>query len=408
MTAQPFDLFVQVADELYMQTNLIEPEYVEEMHGIAQGASANGCETTFGEILAWNCFVDIIYSGWSTLAADYVKPQGNHSQFQWLRPKPHRYTGHRCSAFIATGDATQSGEIVMAHTTWDAFIQAQHFNVIVYIQPEHGESLLMQTAPGWIASMMDFTLTGKNLMVTETTIDGYKPGFDKTQAPEFVTSRKACQYAATIDDWVDIVRDSNNGGYANSWLLGDADTGEIARCELGLLYQSDVRKLKSGILCGQNIPADIHIRNLETDDPDAWSDISGSGARRVRWKQLTDENYGKVNTERARLMIGDHYDVYLNQTQPSSRTLCGHIDIDDGRNSLGHGHPPFYPWGAVDGKVATSDDVRNRRMSARWGRACGEAFNADDFLKANLQYDWLREHLIDRPSQPWEVVGGKK
>ena len=100
--------------------------------------------------------------------------------------------------------------------------------------------------------------------------------------------------------------------------------------------------------------------------------------------------------------------MYLNQTQPSSRTLCGHIDIDDGRNSLGHGHPPFYPWGAVDGKVATSDDVRNRRMSARWGRACGEAFNADDFLKANLQYDWLREHLIDRPSQPWEVVGGKK
>ena len=149
MTAQPFDLFVQVADELYMQTNLIEPEYVEEMHGIAQGASANGCETTFGEILAWNCFVDIIYSGWSTLAADYVKPQGNHSQFQWLRPKPHRYTGHRCSAFIATGDATQSGEIVMAHTTWDAFIQAQHFNVIVYIQPEHGESLLclLYTSP---------------------------------------------------------------------------------------------------------------------------------------------------------------------------------------------------------------------------------------------------------------------
>ena len=28
----------------------------------------------------------------------------------------------------------------------------------------------------------------------------------------------------------------NNGGYANAWLLGDIDTNEIARLELGLKH----------------------------------------------------------------------------------------------------------------------------------------------------------------------------
>ena len=47
-------------------------------------------------------------------------------------------------------------------------------------------------------------------------------------------SRKALQYANSIDDYVRIIKEANNGGYANDWLIGDRKTGEIAYLELGL------------------------------------------------------------------------------------------------------------------------------------------------------------------------------
>ncbi|OED36505.1 hypothetical protein AB833_27850 [Chromatiales bacterium (ex Bugula neritina AB1)] len=396
MTARQFSFFADKAMQLYVDKQLIPDELLQEMQGIASGASKKtNTEISFRDILTWNCFVDLIYSGWGTFKQELSKNARD--------VRAHRYTGHRCSAFVAVGDATHDGGIVMTHTTWDAFLQAQHFNVIMDITPDTGHRMVMQTAPGWIASMMDFTVTSAGLLVTETTIDGYI-GFDPAKPPEFSESRLACQYASDIDDWTERMAAGNNGGYANSWLLGDINSGEIARYETGLIYQTPrpVEKLTNGVLYGQNIATDMNIRNLETDDPDAWSDISQSGARRVRWKKLLNEHYGKINVENTRRMIGDHHDEFLQINQPSSRTLCGHMDNDNGRASGGHGHPPFYPWGSVDAKVATTQSARAMGFDARWGRACGEAFIAEDYLTQHPQYDWLEGYLIDRPAQQWQ------
>ncbi|MCA9036653.1 MAG: hypothetical protein KDA91_16070 [Planctomycetaceae bacterium] len=392
LTAQDFDYFIDAARRLYF--HFIDDELKAEMEGIAQGAQAQGVETSFDEILAWNSFVDLVYSWWPT------QKNKQHPE----RPARHREVGHRCSAFIATGDATSDGSIVMAHNTWDAFLQAQHFNVIIDLQPVQGQRIVMQTAPGWIASMMDFTINGAGLMITETTIDGYS-GFDETQIPEFYRSRRACQYSTTIDEWVDTMTSGRNGGYANSWLLGDSRTGEIARYELGLTCQSPVERTKNGFFCGQNIASDLRLRVLETSDPGAWSDIAGSGARRVRWKKLMRENYGKIDASIAKQMIADHYDEYLGEIRASSRSLCGHIDEDNAHVGNAHGHPPFYPWGAVDGKVADTRSAERMGLHGRWGRACGERFDADQYLEMHPQYDWLEGYLISRPSQPWSTFG---
>jgi hypothetical protein len=48
--------------------------------------------------------------------------------------------------------------------------------------------------------------------------------------------RTANQYASSIDEWCKIMEKDNNSGYANSWLLGDVNTNEIARLELSLKY----------------------------------------------------------------------------------------------------------------------------------------------------------------------------
>jgi hypothetical protein len=69
----------------------------------------------------------------------------------------------------------------------------------------------------------------------ETTIGNFFP-FDEKGVPEFARMRSTTQYADNIDEWCEIMKKGNNGGYANAWLTGDINTNEIARLELGLKY----------------------------------------------------------------------------------------------------------------------------------------------------------------------------
>ena len=161
---------------------------------------------------------------WPTVASQYVNdaPDGNR--------KSH------CSAFIATGSATADGRIVIGHEAFTEFWNGQFMNVILDITPTDGHRMVMQTSPGWIASMTDFWVTGGGMVVVETTMVGYE-GYDTSKVPEYVRARNACQFATSIDEWVTLMDTQNNGGYANMWLIGDIKTGEIADYEQGLIYQ---------------------------------------------------------------------------------------------------------------------------------------------------------------------------
>jgi hypothetical protein len=51
----------------------------------------------------------------------------------------------------------------------------------------------------------------------------------------------------------------------------------------------------------------------------------------------------------------------------------------------------------------------NMSFSARWGSACGTAFDAVKFLKAHPQFDWMKDILVSRPSEPWtDFSAGEK
>ena len=218
--------------------------------------------------------------------------------------------------------------------------------------------------------------------------------------PEFVRAREAGQYAHDIDQWVEILNTGNNGGYANSWLVGDANSGEIARYEQGLLYQDLARKT-DGYFWGDNAPADPRIRNLECHAT-GFSDVRmPNGARRVRWQQLLSEHDGRIDTEGARRMLGDTFDPYLGYVHPSSRTICAHSDADPCQFG---GPAPFSPFGSVDGKIVTSADVESMSLWARFGRADGAEFIAEDFLRMHPQWNWQRGCLKDRPHRPWTYI----
>jgi len=384
-TGKKWDFFVDAGEELFVPR--IDEEFLEEMKGIAEGAQSAGMDITWQEVLTWNGYFELTGYWW---------PNEKAGKFA----KGDQTDKDRCSAFIATGSATKEGRIVMAHNSWDAFEQGQFFNLILDIQPAEGHRIFMQSVPGYIHSMADFFVTDAGIMGTETTIGGFGD-YDPNEVPEFFRVRKAMQYADDLDEFVKMMEKKNNGGYANSWLLADANTGEIMRLELGLNYQNVERKT-DGYFVGFNAPVDPRIRNLECSNT-GYADIRmPTGARRVRLTQLMEEHYGEIDVEVAQEVLADHYDVYLQkENNPCSRTVEGHYELD--RFEYWGARLPYQPAGAVDGKVMDSNMAKDLSFWARWGSSSGMPFDAEAFLAEHTQYSHLEGYLKDRPTQPWTL-----
>jgi hypothetical protein len=382
-TGKEWPFFVE--QTLKMFASKIDPEFREEMEGIVAGARKAGIDVSYGDIVLLNASSEII---------GYWYPWFHKEAGQPLK------TGG-CSAFIATGKATSDGRVVMAHNTWTHFANASS-NVVIDLLPEKGYRILMQGFPAAIHSGTDFFICSSGLVGTETTIDYFK-GFNPDGIPEFVRIRKAMQYAGNLDECLKIMIDGNNGGYANTWLFGDVRSNEIARLELGLKYHP-IERTRDGFYCGSNITQNIPLLREETEgdfDNIKYSDI----ARKVRWLQLFDKWMGKIDVERGKIMLADHYDVYGGKEIPNDRSICGHWELapDPAGTSGDSWAKPYYPAGALDGKVVDARMAQEMSFWARWGSSCGIPFDAQKFLQEHRQYDYLKGYLKSRPTQPWTV-----
>jgi hypothetical protein len=229
-------------------------------------------------------------------------------------------------------------------------------------------------------------------------------GFDPAAVPEFVRARRAAQFGGSIASWCELFRLGNNGGYVNTWLLADAGRREISAYELTLHHEVLQPVLRSGVYAACNIPLSVEIRQLDSSGPAGYDNILMSAGRRVRFEQLLTAGRGRIDAEYAARVLGDHTDVYLNASMPTSRTICGHFDNDNGSVGAQPSMGPFYPFGSLDAKVTTAALVKEGRFNARWGRACGAPLDAGRFFEQHPQYDWLRGYMRDRPSQPFVTV----
>jgi hypothetical protein len=370
-----------VAHAAEMFVPKIDAENLAELDGIAEGARAAGVNVSRDEIIAYNGIIELSEYWWPT-------------ELKKIKEGSAPPVRQSCSSFIATGSWTRDGNFVLGHNTMQGYGDVFP-NLIEDIVPAHGNRILWQTTPGWIHSGTDFFLTSAGIAGSETTIGQFE-GFDTNGVPEFVRMRRATQDAGSLDEWCQIMKRDGNGAYANSWLLGDANTGEIARLELGLKY-SHYEKKRDGCFVGSNVAEDRKILLFETDRKD--NDIRlSSVARRVRWKQLMQEYKGKIDVALAKRFEADHFDVWKGKVLPGGRSLCGHFELDP----EGQGHDvPFDCSGTVDAKVVDAARTKRLAFDARWGSACGMAFHACRFLAAHPQFEWLGEVLQDRPSQPW-------
>src|ERR1700733_8950826 len=384
-----WDFFRRAAREMLWPK--IDPEYQAELQGIVEGLRARQVKLDLYDIVALNAFMEL---------GDYYVPwldkqtSGHNKVKESAAPATHE--GH-CSAFVATGSYTKDHQIVMAHNNWPSYLEGARWKIIFDIVPQTGYAMLMDGYPGVIVSGDDFGVNSNGLMAPQTTRTDFH-GWDPNGKAEFVRARKAFQYAGSIDEYVKIMLDGNNGGEGNNRVLGGRKTNEIARFELGLKH-SKVWRTKDGYFVGSNFASDPDVLKDETTF-DATNLAASANARHVRWDELMAANMGKIDTTLAEGFLADHYDSYTKQTGANRRTLCGHGDAAT-PGDPGYAAKPYNPFGAVEGKVMDAHMAEAMSFVARIGHPCGTDFKSQPFLDQHPDYRWQTSVLTDMNAGPW-------
>ncbi|HEY6339048.1 MAG TPA: C45 family peptidase [Candidatus Sulfotelmatobacter sp.] len=407
-TQRDWEFFRRTAREMLWPH--IDAEYQQELQGIADGVRAHGVNLDVYDIVALNAFEEV---------PDYYLPWLNKKNKKEQAGKPGNpakspklVAPGNCSAFIATGSYTKDHKIVIAHNNWTSYLAGERWVVIFDIKPEHGSRILMDGFPGVITSDDDFGVNSDGIMITETTITQFE-GWDPNGKPEFMRSRKALQYAKSIDDYVRILKEGNNGGYANDWLIGDRKTNEIADLELGL-KNTPLWRTKDGYFVSSNFARDPKLIQEETSGFDVTDMSSSPNARHARWEELMAQSKGKIDVDMAEDFLSDHFDSFDKvggstvKNQPNERSLCGHVDASP-RGVKEWAWAPYNPGGAVQGKATNSKMAGEMSFVARAGHPCGADFVAADFLEHHPEFGWQKALLRDMKAGPWTtfVVGEK-
>ena len=360
----------------------VEQEYRDELTGIVEGQKAHGGKLDLWDIVALNAWLELPYYDKWLDKSKGITVAGN--------------TADHCSAFAATGSYTKDGRVVIGHNNWTSYSSGERWNIMFDIVPSRGNHILMDGAPGLIHSADDFGINSAGMIVTETTISGFS-GFDPKAVPEFVRARKAMQYAGSIDDFARIMKEGNNGGYANNWLVADRKNNEVASLELGL-KNVVLQRTKDGFFVGSNFPDDPKLIKEETDfDPNDKS--RSENARHARWLDLMARNKGKIDVAAGQRFLADHFDTFENKTAPSERTLCGHIEASP--RGMGSWQAPYAPAGAVQNKITDAASAGKMTMMAALGHACGVHYKADENLAKHPEFAWMKPILHDMNARGW-------
>jgi hypothetical protein len=367
----------------------VPAEYKAELQGMADGLRAHGSKLDVLDLVTMNGYMEFSYY------YDEIKRRNGKLAIS--------HAPEHCSAFIATGSYTKDGKIVIGHNNWTDYLTATRWDVIFDIAPASGHHIIMDGMPGLIHSADDFGINDAGIMITETTIGSFF-GFNEHGIPEFVRARKAMQYSESIDDFARIMKDGNNGGYANTWLVGDRKTNEIGQLELGLKNVT-LDRSKDGYFVGSNFPINPKLIAEETtfpiNDPN-----TPNLCRKKRWGQLMAEYKGRIDVAAGQKFETDHYDVITKEIDPSERTLCGHNDLSS--RGLKGWVPPYAPAGVAEAKVADSDMAAKMSFVAGMGHPCGVPFHAAAHLKAHPEFAWQKPLLRDINVNPWTTVSAAK
>jgi hypothetical protein len=118
------------------------------------------------------------------------------------------------------------------------------------------------------------------------------------------------------------------------------------------------------------------------------------------------EYKGKIDVTAGQRFLADHYDTFAKKTEPSERTLCGHIDLS-ARGSQPW-QPPFGTAGAVQAKVSSAALAEQMSFTAALGHACGIHFKAADHVRQHPEFAWENPYLKDLDSHSWTTFSASR
>ncbi len=283
-------------------------EIMEEMRGIAEGASDAGAKWLKRRIDLMDIVVANVTVELSELSSAVSTTATGLEGLSFDKPA---YAGGKrdsvldhCSAFAATGPATRDGKMIIAHVTMWPLTLAEQTNVMLDIKPAAGHRMLIQSYPGGIESGTDWYQNDAGVVLTETTIR--QTPFNAQGAPVAFRARMAIQYGGNIDEVVKHLGARNNGLYTNEWLIGDAKNNEVAMYELGTNKTKLWRSSKNewfggtpGFYWGDNNAKDLDVRLENYPDPKGAPDYIPyvPQPRDLAWQNLYQKHKGQIDEQ---------------------------------------------------------------------------------------------------------------
>jgi hypothetical protein len=352
-----------------------DKEYLEEMKGIADGASAAGVRfdgrpIDLVDVAALNAWpeYDTLDSALDATPTGLEGIRFPHNQPKAMPTAPPM----RCSAFAATGPATVDGKVVFGHITMFGLYPSLFYNVWLDVKPATGHRVLMQTYPGGIQSGMDYYLNDAGLLVSETTIRQTR--FDVQGLALASRIRQTLQYADSIDKAVEILKAANNGLYTNEWLLADIKTNEIAMFELGTaktkLYRSSKNEWYGGTPgfywgCNNTKDLDVRLETIPGTEDRPANMVWRPSDRDKTWLSLYAKHKGK---------------------------------IDAGFGKEAFTTPPVAAYHSLDAKYTTTDLAKDLKTWALFGPPLGRTWEPTP--------EEIRNYPEVRPlvSNPWTIL----
>ena len=345
----------------------VPEEYQQEMRGMvdgikARGGKIHGHDIEFEDVLAAQFVQDVWYTCFK-----YPK-KGFHP----LRDLKYILSGRQhqghCFAFIATGDATADGGIVVSQATVFERVVAERCNIILDVEPSEGYRFIMTSPPGSIWSQEDYYQNERGIILTETELP--QGPWKKNAVPKGVRSRTAIQYSDSIDEVIKNLNNGNNGLIPNEWLIGDTKTGEIASLEQAL-YNTPVKRTKNGFYWSCCVPHDPKVKRELYDAKDYLINFVS---------KLFPKKFGNP---------------FVKTFEDIEKEYYGKIDIETAKNFMSI--DPFTRY-ETDVKITDSKLMKNLGLWTFFGNPNGSQWNLPDKYKERFR------DTTEHPASGWVEI----
>ncbi len=374
-------------------------EYQQEILGIVDGVNDKGGsvfdrEVDYKDILGINQMFEYMTrlttmkKGFHPLRGFYnsirnLVPTGLPSKNQFINIFLKAPKAHHCNAFIASGDATTNGQMVASHGIrcggwWYPYYVAQRWNVIIDVVPSEGYRFTMSSTPGFIWSDNNYYQNEEGIIVMDTTAP---QGFWRNKGYSMVIrTRLSAQYSSSLDEALYHLQNKNDGLWTAVYLVGDAETGEIARLDLAL-YNSKIWRQKDGYYFSANNAMDLGVR----------FEANGLGIKGLIYK-LIGLNFYQYFTLRYE---HSERDAKLDEL---GEKYYGEIDVEVLKDKIMYEFP-VCDFASTDVKLTDTDLMEENSLWVFFGNVGGMIWNTSD-QKANLK------GVRDVPPQGWTLING--